>query len=355
MRKDSNFTGQPIFNQLLNLIPRSLIQVAVKEHASDRYCKRFKSYDHLVTMLYATFHKCNSLRELVTGMMACGNRLSHLGINSHPRRSTLSDANSRRTEQFFSQIYYMLYKRYFPSVLSDSLKRKSIDARLFIFDSTTIELFSEIFKGVGLKPVNGKRKGGIKAPVLMKADEDVPRFIYLNHARGNDMVLVPMLKLPAGSIVTFDRGYHSYKPFIEWNKNNVTWVTRLRHNQAYSVTATLEVKMDQKNKGIIEDQKIRLGSRDQKQKVEARKITYFDRESEKTLVFITNNTRMQASTITEIYKKRWQIECLFKRLKQNYPLKYFLGDSENAIKIQIWCALITDLLINIVKNGVKRK
>lgn len=354
MRKDTFFTGQPIFNQLLKLIPKNLINASVRAHNSDRYCKKFMSYDHLVTMLYTTFHKCKSLREVTTGMMACATRLNHLGIKDYPHKSTFADANIRRKEMFFADLYYKLYKLYFP-VLPDSRKKKSIEDRLFIFDSTTIELFSEIFKGVGLKPVNGKRKGGIKAHVLMKYEENVPQFVYLGHAKENDLVFMPMVSLPEGSIVTFDRAYFSWKPLREWNQKKVTWVTRLRGNTAYTVMSSAVVSQKETEYGILTNEIVELGDHRLKNRIKGRKITYCDNTSKKTLVFLSNNLKMSSITIALIYKKRWQIECLFKRFKQNYPLKYFLGDSQNAIKIQIWCALITDLLIKIVKNQIRRK
>ena len=351
MNEGTFFTGQPVFNQLLKLIPRSIISELTRKHLSDRYYKKFKSYDHLVTMLYATFHGCKSLREVTTGMMACTTRLNHLGINYMPRRSTLAEANHNRTELFFADLYHNLYSHFYP----DSRMDKSIDHRLFIFDSTTIELFSEIMQGVGKKPVNGRRKGGVKAHVLLKADEDVPRFVILTPARKNDSFFPNHIHLPRGSIVTYDRGYMTYTLMNKWTKQGVTGVTRLRVAWMHQIVSSQEVSKQEKNKGIISDQLVEFGGKPVIQKVSARKIIYFDKKSGKQLTFITNNTRMNASTIAEIYKKRWQIECLFKRLKQNYPLKYFLGDSENAIKIQIWCSLVTDILIKAVKDKVKRK
>jgi len=232
---------------------------------------------------------------------------------------------------------------------------KSIDHRLFIFDSTTIELFSEVMQGVGKKPVYGRRKGGVKAHVLTKADEDVPRFVSLTPARRNDSFFTDHIHLPPGSIVTYDRGYMSYTLMNKWTKQGVTGVTRLRVAWMHQIVSSQEISEQEKNKGIISDQLILLGGKPVRQKVPARKIIYLDKKSGKELTFVTNNTRMKASTIAGIYKRRWQIECLFKRLKQNYPLKYFLGDSENAIKIQIWCSLITDILIKAVKDKVKRK
>ena len=164
-----------------------------------------------------------------------------------------------------------------------------------------------------------------------------------------------MIHLPKDSIVTFDRIYYGFKPLINWSKTGITWVTRMHSLIAYTVVSTKEVTEEAKMNGIISDEKIIAGKRKRKDKLNARRITFKDPLTAKTLIFFTNNFRMKAITIANIYKKRWQIECLFKRLKQNYPLKYFLGDNENAIKIQIWSALITDLLIKIVKDKVKRK
>jgi hypothetical protein len=209
-------------------------------------------------------------------------------------------------------------------------------------------------KGAGRIPV-GKRKGGAKVHVLMKADDDIPRFVCITEAKENDNVFTRLLQLPMGSIVTFDRMYYGFKPLIEWGKNGITWVTRMHTLIAYRVIESKAVTPEQAQYGILTDELIIAGKELRKDKMQARRITFRDPESGKELIFFTNNVEMDAIAIAGIYKKRWQIECLFKRLKQNYPLKYFLGDTSNAIKIQIWCALITDLLIKIVKDNVRRK
>lgn len=351
MDKTTLFTGQPVFSQLLAFIPKSILKDVILKHQTDRYYKRFKTNDHLLTMLYATFHGCKSLREVITGMMACTTRLNHLSLHYLPRRSTLAEANQNRTQEAFADLYQRLYLYFYP----DSPKQKAsknIEKRLFIFDATVIELFSEVMKGSGKKPVSGKRKGGVKAHVLIKADEDVARFVHLIPAKHNDNVFMPFVHLPQGSIVTFDRGYYAYRILQKWDKEKITWVTRLRNRALTEVVLAKEITTEEAAIGILKDEQILLGHKD---KFTVRRISYKDPLSSKELFFMTNNMRMKASTITGIYKRRWQIELLFKRLKQNYPLKYFLGDSENAIKIQIWCALITDLLIKIVKDKVKRK
>ena len=350
MSKSTFFTGQPVFNQLLQLIPRHIINTVIRQHQSDRYYKRFRTYEHLVTMLYTCFHGCRSLREVTTGMMACTTRLNHLGVKYVPRRSTLAEANANRTQELFGDLYHLLYSHFYP----DSRLLTKLEKRLFIFDSTTISLFSEVMKGGGQRP-DGKRKGGAKAHVLIKADENVPRFVCLTAGNENDNIFPRMLDLPAKSIVTFDRIYYGFKPLNAWTAKRVTWVTRMHSLIVYQVTQNRDISEEQKQAGVINDEQIVAGTAKRKDKMIARRITYVDPVSNKRFIFFTNNLRMNATTIADIYKKRWQIECLFKRLKQNYPLKYFLGDNENAIKIQIWTALITDLLIKVVKDKVKRK
>lgn len=281
--------------------------------------------------------------------MACNTRINHLGIKYIPRKSTLAEANANRDQQFFGALYHNLYSHFYPD--SRSLTKR--DKQLYIFDSSTISLFSEVMKGSRQKPA-GKRKGGVKAHVLIKADEDVPRFVCLTEAKENDNIFTPMLNLPKDSIVTFDRIYYGFKPLANWSKTGVTWVTRMHTLIAYKVCGKRRISAGQKAAGIISDEIIVAGAAQRKDKLPARRITYKDPITNKELTFFTNSTRMTAINIANIYKKRWQIECPFKRLKQNCPLKYFLGDNENAIKIQIWCALITDLLVKIVKDRVKR-
>jgi hypothetical protein len=357
MSKSNFFTGQPIFSQVLKFVPRDLVISVSRQCQADYYCKRFNTYEHLVTLLYAIFNNCNSLREVVTGMLAWEQRLIHLGIKHFPRRSTLSDANGRRNAEVFEQIYMGLLNRY-NHFLSDSRVPK-VDSRVYIFDSTTITLFQEVLRGTGLSPLNGKRKGGIKVHTLIKSDQDVPCMVCFSASAVADCSFLKKVDLSKGSIVVFDKGYNNYSTFNSFTERGVTWVTRLRQSAAFKVLEYRPVSELQQQKGIISDQVIMLGHTAEKDKrrvqVKARCITYIDPQSEKCLQFLTNNMKMAPATITELYRKRWQIEILFKRLKQNYPLKYFLGESENAIKIQIWCSLVADLLLKIIKKGCAAK
>lgn len=355
MHKSTFFTGQPIFSQLLKFIPRPVISRIAADQQADRYCKRFSTYDHLVCMLYGVLNQCTSLREITTGMLACEHRLVHLGVSHHPRRSTISDANKRRSADVFELLYTKLFERY-SHFLSDSRSR-SRASRLYIFDSTTISLFREVLKASGKTPANGRRKGGIKVHTLIRSDQDVPCMIRYSPGAANDMSFLKQVRLPRGSWLAFDRGYNNYTEFNRFTAEGISWVTRLSKHLCFGVTEQFAVTENQGKKGVIADQAVLLGIdyKPEKTRVRARLIRFRDEGSGKVLEFLTNNFMLAPATIAAIYKKRWQIELLFKRIKQNYPLRYFLGDSENAITIQIWCVLIADLLLKIIKKGAKAR
>lgn len=356
MIKGAKLTGQPVFTQLLNLIDRRKIVSSVAKFDSDKRYRTFKTYDHLITMLYCIFHKCTSLREVTTGMQVCYTKLKHLGMNHSPRRSTFSDANQRRDPEVFETIYHGLYHQYHKD-LPDSRNKSKWFSRLYIVDSTTISLFKDILKNAGRTPVNGKRKGGIKVHTLIKADEDVPSLINLNCAASHDVPFIKGLQLPKGSIVVFDKAYIDYAQYKLWSEEQVSWVCRLKKSSIYEVIEEKQITLHHEKHGIISDQLIVLGhtSHENITRVKARLITFWDSENEREFKFITNQFTFSPLTICQIYKQRWQIELLFKRIKSNYPLQYFLGDNENAIKIQIWCTLIADLLIKIIQSTLKRK
>jgi hypothetical protein len=355
MSKNTFFSGQLIFSQLISLISKANVVQTASLNKSDYYTKRFDTYSHLVTMLFVIFKGCNSLRETVMGLGVCYNKLPHVGLSFIPARSTISDANSRRDSEVFAQIHQNLYIKY-RHFLSDSRTKKK-NKNLYIVDSTTVSLFQEIMKTTGVDPLNGKRKGGFKVHTLMKADEDVPCFIRMNSAASHDSPFLKLIKLPKGSTLVFDRGYVNYQQWNRFTKENVWIVTRPHETTIWKVEKEREVNDFQKKMGVQSDHDVILGHHHNKNaiKVPGRIICYKDPKTGVYLKFFTNNTRWQPLSVANLYQKRWQVELLFKRLKHNYPLRYFLGDNENAIKIQTWCALIADLLLMVVKEGVKRK
>jgi len=355
MSKDTNFIGQPIFSQLLKFISKSKIDRIALKNKADRYTKKFTTYNHLVVMLYSVFEGVSSLREAVIGMLANSYKINHLGLNYMPKRSTLSDANKRRSSKVFEDIYMKIYQdnRQF---LSDSHDSKLDLKRLFMIDSTTISLFKAILKAVGRNPLNGKKKGGIKAHVLINAQENTPILVRYSSAARHDKNFLKHVDLAKGSIIVFDRAYNDYKQYARFGDEEIIFVTRQKKNAIFEQGELFEVP-NKTDSGVQKDEEIFLTFKENKEekKLRTRRITYYDKDRDKTLVFITNNFEFDAETIALIYKKRWQIETLFKQLKQNFPLKYFLGDNQNAIEIQIWVSMIANLLVTLLKNKLKRK
>lgn len=350
MVQSNSFSGKPVISQILNLIPRNIVYRTAARHQADRYVKTFKTYDHLITLLYAVLSDCSSLRELSTAMLACEGKLNHLGIDYFPRRSTLSDANTRRSHQVFEDIYYALLNMYRP-VLSDSCPNQAWMEKLFMVDSTTITLFNDVLKGTS-KAVNGKKKGGLKIHTLMQASQDVPCLVNLTAAAYNDGNFLPHIKLPSGSWLLFDRGYKGYSFFNALTENNIFFVTRQSANTVYQFIDSLECPCSD-TEPLKKDWHIHIIRKEVK--LCLRRIEWFDAQRNRTFIFLTNNFELPAATIAALYKKRWQIEILFKRLKQNFCIKYFLGDSANAIKTQVWVCLIAHLILKVIQLQAKRR
>ncbi|AXY73825.1 IS4 family transposase [Paraflavitalea soli] len=353
MSKGNFFTGQPIFNQILSHISRGRVKALGRSCNADRYCKSFGTYEHLVTMLYAILNRCDSLREVTTGLLAWEQRICHLGLKAHPRRSTLSDANKRRSEKVFEKIYFDLLARY-ERILPDS-RQQNKQGNLYIFDSTSIALFQEILKASGLSCKDGRRKGGIKVHTLLHSERDTPVMIRYSPAAQSDVTFLKEVQLAKGSVIVFDKGYCDYRTYNRFIGDEVTFVTRLYSRSVYQVLEQRLVSVDQQQLGVQDDHLIMLGYTYLKKAVQvpARLITYIDPGTQKQYQFLTNNTELDPLTIANYYRQRWQIETFFKRIKQNYPLQYFLGDNANAIKIQIWCVLIADLLLKVIRQGCR--
>lgn len=272
-----------------------------------------------------------------------------------PARSTFAEANKRRSYKVFERIYYDLHNRY-GSFLADSCSKNELKNRLILVDSTTISLFKEVLKNAGRKDANGKRKGGIKVHMAVSASQNIPQLIKLTPAACHDAPFMKQLSPAPGSILVMDMAYQNFSILNKWIKDQVHWVTRLKNNSIIEVLSQNILSDDDKSRGVLTDQIIMLGTPNYKkiERVRCRLVEFYDQKNKKTFSFITSIENMEASTIADIYKQRWQIELLFKRLKQNMPLDYFLGDNENAIKVQIFCALIADLLLQVLKKKVSR-
>jgi len=351
MNKSTHFSGQPIIKQLLNFLDSSLINRTARAYDSDRYYKRFKTYDHVVTMLFAGLSGVSSLRELSSVMLACEGKINHLNMQHFPRRSTISDANANRSSDVFGAIYHRLLKRY-RRFLSDSSPRNPVIKDLKIIDSTTISLFSDILNGPGRPPLSGKKKGGIKLHTMINVLEDVPQLVRFSSAARHDHSFLSELELAKGSFVVFDKGYTDYKQYHSWSGQGIFFVTRQKDNATWEQVQEYDMD-DSVDTGVIKDEQIMVNK--DGQDILLRRIAYYHVAQNRTYIFLTNNMELPADKIAEIYKNRWQIESMFKRLKQNFPLKYFLGDNQNAIEIQIWVSLIAQLLMLVVQRKAARQ
>ena len=358
---NKNLIGQPIFTQVLELVNKNTFNGLVKKHKADKYYKKFKTWTHFVSIMFGIYNRCDSVTEIVEGLTGCVSKLNHFGLAEVPPKSTITDGNRERDSKFFESLYFSLVKRY-SSFLSSSRTVGLNVKELFIVDSTTIQLFSSlVFKGVGRNPKDGgKKKGGLKVHMLIDALQDVGKFVKVTAAKVHDSKFLKDLILNPFSMVVFDKAYNDYKLFAKWTEKQIWFVTRMKDNAIYEVVQIIsENEIAEEKAGVLKEEKINLcykeNSKDKEFKyLLLRRITYRD-EKERIYVFITNNMVLTDQDIADIYKQRWQIELLFKKMKQNFQLHCFYGETENAIRIQIWCTLIAQLLLTVLQRKTETK
>lgn len=362
MSKSTNFyAGQPILGQLLNYIPKEIFAQSVSAYSSDDAHRTVSSWDQFTFMFYGILTGSATLREIAKGFAIFGHKLAHCGIKSIPARSSISDANRDRNADMFGDFYMRLY-RYYQSELSDSYLKLKINgeidpSQVQIFDSTTVSLFVDVFKNVGRTPENGQKKGGIKAFTKITLGERVPNFICLKSATTNEKLFLSQLDLSPGTIAIFDKGFHKFSQYKQWNEAKVHYVTRMNDNAKFKIIKERPLE-DIDEVGVIKDAEIELSyncpTTQIRQTVIARMVAYIDTETGNQLVFLTNLMTVKALTVCMLYRNRWTIEPLFKQIKQSFELTYFLADSANGIKTQIWIAMILNLIFTVIHRAIKQ-
>jgi hypothetical protein len=357
--------GQPIFKQVIHLIDAISLTSLVKKHSADHYYKAFKAKTHLITMLFGILSRCDSMTEICEGLRAMGGKLNHLGLVKAPAKSTACDGLRNRDSKFFEDLYFSL-ARHYQSFLSDSRTYGLTFTEVLLIDSTTIRLFSDLLKGVGRNPKgDGKKKGGLKVHMLIDAVQSVGRFIKITEAKVHDKNFLKELNLISYSMVVFDRAYNYYNQFALWTQKNVFFVTRIKKNAVYRVVELLQEHKKEKNKAMVlreEIIEIEYSPEDEsgkkktkiKQMLRLKKVCYQD-DRNRYFEFITNSMDSTAEEVAFLYKKRWGIELLFKKMKQNFQLHYFYGENENAIRTQVWCTLIAQLLMTVIQKLANTK
>ncbi len=350
-------SGQPIICQLFQLIPDSVFRKVTEDTGANHYYKKMLAKDHFVCLFYAVLTRSASLREVCQQMIVLGRSLKVLGMKDLPHRSTLSDANCNRTSKFFEQLYLELFKHY-----KDYLQQTNfilpiggeVDAsRVEIFDSTTITLFKDILKGAGRKPVNGAKKGGLKAFQKMNLLEVAPNFVAMRASATNEATFLQLMSLEKGSVGVMDKGFNSFRYYDSWCQGGQFFVTRMREGTIYEVVERKPVDLQT---GVLSDQRIQVKYKNKRvpRTVSLRLVKYRDLATGISYHFLTNMMDEKPETIALLYKNRWTIELFFKRIKQNFELRYFLSDSENGIKSQIWVALIANLVFTVLERMTKR-
>lgn len=361
MGKDTTlkFVGQPIFAQIIKMVSKSVFNQLVSKHQSDRYYKEFKTWDHFVSLMFAILSRCDSIAEIIDGMVGLSGKLQYLSLEKVPAKSTFSDGMRKRSDKFFEDLYFALVKEY-SQFLSDSKTLGKQFQQMLLIDSTTIRLFTEVLKGVGRnRKDDGKKKGGAKVHMVINAFEQIGQFISITPARTHDKKFLELLDVKPHSLMVFDRAYNHYLQFAKWSQNKVFFITRKKSNAKYNVISTVEnTSLKGKEHGVHKDQIIELQYKENKEEkiLRLRLISYYD-ETGRYYAFLTNSfEELTAEEVAACYKKRWDIELLFKKLKQNFQLHYFYGENETAIKTQIWCTLIAQLLLTVIqKQNVPQK
>lgn len=330
-----------LFNQLLQQFPRTEFAALVKKHGAERAAKGFACWTQFVALLFCQLGRADSLREICNGLACCLGRLVHLGIAKAPSRSTLSYANEHRPAALFEELFWTVLARFREQQGLGSRKHKfRFKNKLLSLDSTTISLCLNLFPWAQFR----RAKGGIKAHVLLDHDDYLPAYVLLTEAKRSDVKLADSFSLNPGSIVTMDRGYADYALFGRWTLAGVFFVTRMKDNAVFTVETEFPVP---ENRNIRTDQIIRLTGVQAQADCPGplRRVVVWDADTQREIVLLTNLFDFGSTTIAAIYKDRWEIELFFKALKQNLTVKSFVGTSENALRIQIWTALIAMLLL----------
>lgn len=326
-----------MFSQILQLFPRSEFQVLVKETKAERHARGFSSWGQFVSMMFCQLGRAHSLREICHGLSSCEGKLSHLGIDEAPHRSSLAYANEHRSWELYHKLFFQLLERCRKE--APFKKKFRFKNKLVSLDSTVIDLCVSVFDWAKFR----RTKGAIKLHLLLDHDGYLPCFGVITEGKIHDVKVAWSLSFEPGTVVVDDRGYNDYRLFSKWSEEEVYFVTRMKDN-AYTVLEEREVAH---NRSVLQDQIIFLSGSAAwgKCPYPLRRVQVWNEEKQQTLVFLTNQFGFGASTIAAIYKERWQIELFFKALKQNLKIKTFVGTSANAVKIQVWTALIAMLIL----------
>ena len=330
-----------LFCQMLMLFSRRDFAQAVRETGAERHSKGFCSWDQFVSMLFCQIGRAHSLREICGGLATATGKLRHLGLQQAPKRSTLSYANSHRPWQLYQRVFFQMLERC--QTLAATRNRKfRFKNKIITIDSTVIDLCLSTFDWARFR----RAKGAVKLHLLLDHDGYLPSFAVITDGKRHDVKVAKKLSFPPGAILLFDRAYIDFRWLSRLFEDGVYFVTKLKSNIHFEVVDYLPVSGD-----VLVDSIIRLSGPGAPEKCPhlLRRVIIWDPEKRETVAFLTNHFKLAAPTIAAVYKDRWQIELFFKALKQNLKIKTFLGTTPNAVKTQIWTALIAMLVVKFLQ------
>jgi hypothetical protein len=347
-------SDKPIFKEIVDMIPSSILKRATAQFKSNKHCHTYMTYDQLCSMMFGQLNNCHSLREIALGIDQSPEFLYDIGLAQSPAKSTMSDGNKKRNYQVFEAIYKKLLQHYSTTLrhregykVIEEIKGKSIK----IVDSTTMTVSLSLFSWAEYRTA----KGGIKVHTSLDESCMVPDIINISEAKVSDRRGVDDFRYSKDTIIVDDRGYFDCKLFKQ-RVDDENWIAcRIKDKVLYEVIEELELP-DNEDQHILLDEEIRLTGKSAvatgMNNVRLRRVVVYIENGNRTVELITNNMVWKASTIGELYKRRWDIEVFFKLVKQNLQIKTFLGTSENACKSQIWIAMICYLLIEIIRRVI---
>ena len=332
-----------IFSQILQLIPRLEFESAVRKHGAERHARGFSSWGQFIAMLFCQLGDAKSLREICGGLAASEGKLRHLGLPAAPARSTLAYANEHRPWQLYRTVFDQLLAKCQTLAASQPGTRKKRKFRfknpLLSLDASVIDLCATMFDWAKFR----RTKGAVKLHLLLDHDGYLPSYAVITEGKKHEVRVARQMRFTPGTILVFDRGYTDYQWFVSLIQQGVYFVTRLKDNADYGVVEDFAVPH---RRGVRRDQVIFFYQLAQAG-IDAyfRRIEFYDEEHDRVLVFLTSHRELAAATIAAVYKERWQIELFFRALKQSLRVKTFVGTSAQALKTQLWTALIVILLV----------
>ena len=340
-------TGTFLFSQLMAFLPKRDFDGCVRKYRGNYRIRTFSCFDQYLCMTFAQLTHRTSLRDIEICLNSMKAKLYHVGIRGNVARNTLAKANQIRNWRIYADFAHILIAHARQLYAGDALS-VDLEQTVYAFDSTTIDLCLTLFPWARFR----KRKGAVKLHTLIDLRGNIPCFIHVSTGKMHDVNALDFLPLEPGAFYVMDRGYIDFARLHVFQANMAFFVTRAKKNLQCRCRATRTVN---KGTGLRCDQTIRLTGVKTKTEypVPLRRIKYIDPDTGKRLVFLTNNFVLDALTITQLYKCRWQVELFFKWIKQHLRIKTFFGTSDNAVKTQIWIAISTYVLVAIVKKELK--